>query len=138
VFLNPEAISELKNLKSLSLVGTKLKTIPDDFRNLKKLRYLDLSNNAIETLPKWIGELTSLRELLLKNNMLRVIPRSVGNLKNLEFVDLVDNRISNLILALSLTYNKSKVIYNFSRRNDTLFNRTKISFPKIYANFQKD
>lgn len=76
----PEDISKLRNLRSLNLQGTNLKTLPYGLVNLEQLSYLDLSYNA---------------ELNAKTVML-IVPKLTG----LRFLDLsgCDISIANILI----------------------------------------
>jgi len=59
LFILPEDIGKLTNLKKLSLNNNKLETLPKSIRQLRQLQILDLRNNVLTLLPPEVGELTS-------------------------------------------------------------------------------
>ncbi|TKY71779.1 leucine-rich repeat receptor protein kinase [Spatholobus suberectus] len=72
----PQEIGNLKNLKSLALVGCGFSgPIPDSIGSLKQLTFLALNSN------KFSG----------------TIPRSLGNLSNIDWLDLAENQIEGNI-----------------------------------------
>lgn len=58
----PHEITELKNLKTLELVGLNLKTLPDNFGKLENLDSLNLILNKL-TISNELGKLKKLKNL---------------------------------------------------------------------------
>jgi Leucine-rich repeat (LRR) protein len=81
----PAEIGKLTNLKSLTLWNNNLSSIPAEIGNLKNLEKLDLPG-ALESLPAEIGKLTNLK--ILTYNYIAGIPEASGNLKNREELNL--------------------------------------------------
>lgn len=82
----PEFLSELTNLKELSLKSTqRTGTIPTFLGNMDKLVLLDLDDNSFEgTIPVELGRLSNLEFLLLNRNMLTSsVPWQFNNLQSL-------------------------------------------------------
>uniref|UniRef100_A0A8B9KS44 Leucine-rich repeat-containing G-protein coupled receptor 4 n=1 Tax=Astyanax mexicanus TaxID=7994 RepID=A0A8B9KS44_ASTMX len=82
------------NLESLTLTGTKIKTIPEDLcEDLSVLRTLDLSYNEIEELPSFQG-CVRLQDITLQHNHIQQIDRDTfQGLTNLRVLDLSRNQI---------------------------------------------
>ncbi len=88
-----EQILKCKNISELSIIGSKIESIPKSLFNLLKLRYLNLSYSKISTLPSAIRRLTNLEELILNNTNLKNIPVGIGNCTNLRLLKLDYNKI---------------------------------------------
>lgn len=87
----PEAIGELKNLKTISLTACKkldIKQALDVLKNCPKLENLSLSYMPFEELPAAIGELKNLKHLRIKNTHLKTLPEEFYTLANLEYLGL--------------------------------------------------
>ena len=118
----PEAIGQLKNLKSLTLFGVPITQIPESLNQLPQLAKLDLNTGfarldieqaiavlkgccklselKLETedlkIPESIAQLAGLKVLDLSNNGLRSIPEAVFELKQLKTLDLGLNELKKL------------------------------------------
>jgi Leucine-rich repeat (LRR) protein len=83
----PDCVREFKNLKKLSICGTRKLfsklTIPNWIGELTNLEYLYLEG-PIETLPESIGNLSALERLELINTEIETLPESFGRLKSLK------------------------------------------------------
>lgn len=127
----PEDILADTLLRSLSLFGNELDSLPDGFKRLqdlqvlylgrnkfvhfpkelcalKSLRILSLAYNDIDSLPDCLCEMENLEWLVLNNNRLTHLPDSLGKLKRLQQLHLKRNRLdtlpSGLFEVLSLQY----------------------------------
>lgn len=80
-------LEKLSELKYLSLMGSRLNTIPNEMYSLNNLEYLDLTLNFLNSIPEQISALTKLRELDLTNNCFTQIPPSLTKLSQLEYLD---------------------------------------------------
>ena len=119
---NLEDISPLMGFiktEEFSLMGNKIKEIPEAIGNLINLKYLFLHNNQIEEIPEAIGNLIGLKYLSFQNNLITIIPNSIGRLSNLKILDLADNKIEEIpevignlthLESLYIRFNKIKVI----------------------------
>jgi internalin A len=97
----PASISELKNLKKLSLAQNIIEEIPRDLFELEQLSWLSLENNKIMFIPRDIGKLCELKELYLGNNSLSSLPNEIGRLTKLEILHINNNRIENIPNSIS-------------------------------------
>lgn len=86
----PEGISELANLKELSLGYTGLSSLPQDFGNLANLEILNLSSCIkLTSLGENLGQLTKLQSLNLSYvNKITALPESIGQLQSLTSLNL--------------------------------------------------
>ncbi|KAF7688037.1 leucine-rich repeat-containing G-protein coupled receptor 4 [Silurus meridionalis] len=85
------------NLESLTLTGTKIRTVPADLcEDLSVLRTLDLSYNEIEELPSFQG-CVSLQDITLQQNRIQQIERDTFHgLTNLRVLDLSRNKLKSI------------------------------------------
>ena len=88
--------SKAKTVRTLSLHGNKLSSIPESFGQLVNLRTLYLSFNDLTSLPEWFGQLVNLWTLYLNDNNLTSLPESFGQLVNLRTLFLSSNKLSSL------------------------------------------
>ncbi len=76
-------------LKTLRLINTSIKNIPESIGNLKQLRELTINNTRSSIrIPENIGKLKELKFLDLSSDTITHIPLSIGKLKKLEYIDL--------------------------------------------------
>ncbi|XP_034702853.1 putative disease resistance protein At3g14460 [Vitis riparia] len=88
-----DLIPRLGYLRVLSLSGSQINEIPNEFGNLKLLRYLNLSKTDIKYLPDLIGGFYNLQTLILSNcDRLTRLPISIGHLINLRHLDVSGDR----------------------------------------------
>ncbi len=91
---NLNSLTNLKELKDLSLCGDNLKDI-SDLEELKGLSWLSLNMNEIEDIEP-LSKLTKLYTIdLMYNNITDISPLAEVETKELLFVDLSNNPISN-------------------------------------------
>ncbi|ABW26990.1 COR domain-containing protein [Acaryochloris marina] len=112
----PDAISQLKNLQTLSLQGNQLTTIPDAISQLKNLQTLSLQRNQLTAIPDAISQLKNLQTLSLQGNQLTAIPDAIGQLVNLQTLDLHDNQLTTIPDTISQLVN----LQELDLRNDQL------------------
>ncbi|KAL3840779.1 hypothetical protein ACJIZ3_025370 [Penstemon smallii] len=83
-----ELVSELPNLRVLSLSGYSITEVSSSMCNLIHLRYLNLSGTSIVTLPHFFSNLIRLETLSLCNcRFISSLPPSLGNLSSLRHLD---------------------------------------------------
>jgi Leucine-rich repeat (LRR) protein len=82
-----KGLESLTEIKYLTLMGARLKTIPNEIYQLSNLEYLDFNLNYLDSLPEDLIRLQKLRELDLTNNCFTRIPKSVTQLPHLEYLD---------------------------------------------------
>ncbi|OWZ11009.1 hypothetical protein PHMEG_00016034 [Phytophthora megakarya] len=92
----PEEFGMLQNLKELDIVGNKLTTLPNSFKNLGRLEILHAERNQLIKLPKDLGELQSLRKAYLQNNCLTKLHASLGRCLKLEVINIEDNNLAKV------------------------------------------
>ena len=92
----PETLSELADLRVLTLRDNRLTTLPEWIGELKRLSRLDVDNNQLTELPESIGNLSDLTELTLRGNKLTYLPESVGSLTELAKLDVNNNQLAAL------------------------------------------
>ncbi len=94
----PDEIGELTSLDKLDFSFNPLTKIPSTIGKLKQLKILRLSGNgaSFNRLPDEIGQLEGLEELILAQNSFKQIPAAIGNLQNLKSLNLSSNRLTTL------------------------------------------
>ncbi len=92
----PEEIFQYRNLKSLSLRGTKITTLDERIVNFTQLTFLDLGRNRLPVFPVIICRFQFLETLVLHRNSLNYIPAAVENLQHLKHLDLWETPVMNL------------------------------------------
>jgi len=93
----PAEITNLDNLKYLSLSYCQLDRLPAQVEELKNLTWLMVSGNQLTALPVQIGELKNLNTLNLEENQLTILPPQIGELKNLTNLNLSENSYLDLV-----------------------------------------
>ncbi|KAI5191516.1 hypothetical protein NEMIN01_1542 [Nematocida minor] len=100
----PDSIAEYKNLTSISITNSKIKTISSRISQLKHLQVLDISNcKDLERLPSGLFECPRLISLTVTNCSIKELPDSVG-LSKLTKLTLSYNKLSELPETLSNIY----------------------------------
>jgi Leucine-rich repeat (LRR) protein len=82
-----KGLESLTEIKYLTLMGARMKSIPNEIYQLSNLEYLDFNLNYINSIPEDINKLKKLRELDLTNNCFVRIPKSVTQLPHIEYLD---------------------------------------------------
>jgi Leucine rich repeat len=83
-------------LKTLSLSGNKLKSIPEEIGQITTLRNLYLSRNQLTLLPETLVKLSQLTDLDVSQNKFQTIPNVMCSLQSLVLLDLSHNLINFL------------------------------------------
>lgn len=96
----PRQISELENLESLVIFGNNIKKIPYEITKCTKLRELEIGSNEIEEIPEFILGLKNLECLNIGGNPIKAIPRRIDYLSNLKTLLIGDTKIKNLPVEL--------------------------------------
>ena len=103
----PEALWELTELESLSIINRNLSHISEDLRNLNKLKYLNIQSK-LATFPVGLVELVALEELKLfisNDQFFNTVPAEVAQLlklKSLSFTSLAGQFPVNFCFIVSL------------------------------------
>jgi len=90
----PEALGELKNLKTVSLGGCKkldISQVLSVLKNCPNLENLSLSYMPFTEMPATIGELKNLKYLRIKNNKFKILPDEFYKLANLDYLAIGSN-----------------------------------------------
>ncbi len=93
--LGPE-IQKFVNLRTLSLVNNRLKTIPPEVGLISSLTKLNLSENQITELPAELSNLKNLEELDISYNGMKQLPEVITQMRNIKFLTLNHNQLVNL------------------------------------------
>ncbi len=93
--------AEAGRVRSLSLRGCRLTTIPEALWRLTDLRVLLLGENPLGAVPDRFDALPHLTELYLHNSELTALPESLGSLSHLQILDLGHNALTEIPAALA-------------------------------------
>jgi Leucine-rich repeat (LRR) protein len=110
----PEAIGQLRALKTLELTEVSIRALPASVWRLPRLEQLSLDRLLFEKLPDEIGQFPALKSLALKNMGFRELPKSLGQLTKLEqliveklyYLQEIPAEIGQLRALKSLTLNQ--------------------------------
>jgi hypothetical protein len=91
----PSEISQLPELRTLTLRGNALAALPDTLSSLRLLSRIDLSANRFARLPEPLKGL-ALQGLTINHNLLDNLPAWIGTLSKLQSLSLVANRLTAL------------------------------------------
>lgn len=94
----PEEITQLADLKYVSIRGKNLAKIPEDIGALTNLRGLELIHCNLTYLPESFAQLTNLKTLNLGSNLFTNIPEAVFKLANLEMLAMWQNKLEHISL----------------------------------------
>jgi Leucine-rich repeat (LRR) protein len=89
----PAFLTSCPRLTELVLRGTNIASIPA-VQAFRHLRRLDFSNNPVQTIPPELGRLPELRELQLADDGLKELPESIAGLRRLRSLALAGNCFS--------------------------------------------
>ena len=93
----PPWIRSASSLRSLSIVYSKITSLPDWIGDLHNLAKLSLSfNECLETLPESIGNLENLNDLSIFSSPAKSLPDNMGILKNLRRLVIKKSLIEKL------------------------------------------
>ncbi|GAA5024030.1 hypothetical protein GCM10011506_07300 [Marivirga lumbricoides] len=103
VYINkiPNRIKELSELKSLTIVGTRLEELPVEVCYLEKLEALTLNDNNLSSIPAEIKNLKLVKRLHLQENNLDELPVEIGQMSKLQWLDVHDNYITALPVEIA-------------------------------------
>ncbi len=131
----PEALFELKNLHTLSISGSNIKTLSEKVSALTKLEELRLCYTQLKSLPNSLCDLKRLQYLSLDCNELVSLPENIGYLPDLEDLRIGYNPFTSLPKSLTEISNinlegKHKKLFldtaykskNKNEINESLFN----------------
>jgi Leucine-rich repeat (LRR) protein len=131
-------LDEPEKVKSLSLPGKDLSSLPDEIFLFTKLEKLTLTHNKLYRLPEALGQLTELRELHVRGNGLQELPDSIGQLTKLRVLDLEANCIWRLPDSLAQcaelrTVNLTNNPYSYVRASFGGWSKVKLmwDFPEV-------
>jgi Leucine-rich repeat (LRR) protein len=89
------SLLNFQSIKSLSIRGLQLITLPDVVRNLHHLKHLNLDSSGLTELPNWIAQF-DLEELSVADNKVSEVPDFFQKLEHLKTLDLSWNPINQL------------------------------------------
>jgi hypothetical protein len=89
----PRAIGRLTRLETLEVSCNKIERLPGELFACRSVRFLGLSGNRLGDFPGAVGRLTRLEWLSVNANALRRCPPEVGRLRRLRTLMLSENRL---------------------------------------------
>jgi Leucine-rich repeat (LRR) protein len=87
-----DALSELTNLRDLSVQGSAFVELPAAVFSLAQLQQLWAFRNRLTTLSPLVGQLCNLTILNLDRNALTTLPRSISRCVSLQFLSVDSNK----------------------------------------------
>ena len=90
----PTSIQRQTKLEKLDLDGNKLTELPAEISDLRELRVLSVNNNQLVGLPTNIQRLTKLEKLYLYGNKLTELPAEIGDLRKLKMLSVIRNPLA--------------------------------------------
>lgn len=96
----------------------KISYLPASITELSELRILSLNDHVIASLPEDFGKLTKLEKLNLRDNLLEGLPQTFAQLKNLEQLNLKANEIGGLPMGFDKLTSMKKLNLAFNKRLD--------------------
>ena len=98
----PVELAHLDALRTVSMRGNGLTSMPFEIGQCALLRNLRLSNNNLREIPRAVGDLVNLEQLWLGGNKLAQCPKELSKLRSLRVLELSNNElISVRALAMS-------------------------------------
>ncbi len=92
----PREIGTLTNLQGMYLQRNNITSIIVELTHLKNLRHLDMSSNSLTYVPTGMQNMHSLTYCDLRNNKLKSVPKELCELEKLEVLNLNGNPIVRL------------------------------------------
>lgn len=106
----PKGISNLKELKELYIVDSNIHFIPKRIAHLENLEELVVTSSKITHIPKYIKYLKNLKSLIISKNKIEEIPEEIEQLNNLKRLNVAQNPISTLPIQTFKKCNSLEVI----------------------------
>lgn len=97
-------ISQLSNLKVLSLSGQGVATIPECLNKSHSIERLELRECPIQNLPDSLINFESLRTVIIERTTLKKIPSVLFRMKNLSYISLYKNKIYEVPDEMPVSY----------------------------------
>lgn len=96
----PEEISQLNQLKFLSLQNDQLTQLPANITSLQHLRTLNLSHNRFVSFPDELFQIPSLKQIDLSFNQITDLPENFDRLPNLQILNVSDNALEQFPIGI--------------------------------------
>lgn len=97
----PQSLAKLRQLYTLAVNEEYITSLPDFIIEFSQLQSLSIRYCQLTKLPEWLVKLENLESLLLPDNLLLELPISIGFLKKLKFLDVSNNQLKRLPLTLT-------------------------------------
>ena len=89
----PVELAHLDALRTVSMRGNGLTSMPFEIGQCVLLRNLRLSNNNLREIPRAVGDLVNLEQLWLGGNKLAQCPKELSKLRSLRVLELSNNEL---------------------------------------------
>lgn len=86
-----DVISFVVSLEELYLEENELMRLPRDLSNLSNLKLLSIANNQLEELTEGIADMEGLEQLIADHNSLKTLPEFLERLQGLKLLDFSEN-----------------------------------------------
>lgn len=106
----PAGLFALEGLENLRLNKNDLWGLPNELVELKSLRVLEAAHCTLKSFPESLCQLQHLESLKLCNNGLTSLPEAIAGLRSLKFLNISDNQIFRLPSELALLTELSNVM----------------------------
>jgi len=100
--LDPKIVAEMYLMRSLSLQGSALSTLPSNMSSMMDLTFLDVTGNRLKALPASLVQLELLETLRASKNLLECLPNNMRFMTSLKILELNDNRLVMLPMELGI------------------------------------
>jgi Leucine-rich repeat (LRR) protein len=126
--LSPD-IGQLTRLQDLRIGRSDLRFLPQEITNLPELRTLSLFDCAFDHIPAQIMQIPSLTSLYITGCQLKNIPEGFGEVENIHYLLLGDNLLSEIPRGVLCT--RECYMLSLDSNKLTEFNFTLDDFPKL-------
>jgi Leucine-rich repeat (LRR) protein len=106
----PDGVTNLIELKKLSIANNQIINIPESIGKLRFLEELVLDHNKITQFPKEMQNMRNLNRISVKFNNIQFFDEWWNNLKNLKFINIQNNRLKNEEYTIKSVLNNCTII----------------------------
>lgn len=112
----PLVVTEMPQLKKLSLRENFIETIPDEISKLSNtLTEFDIALNKVKEIPKSIGKLKKLVTFRINDNHLEKVPSEIGDCNLLQFWEVNHNSLTVLPESIKQLLNLQIVDFSYNK-----------------------
>ena len=122
-----KGIENCKNIRELSLSGTKIKNLPEKLKELSMLKTITLDENPLTEGMEDVVKILQLEKITIRNCKMAIIPESIEKMTYLEVLCVYDNEIFEIPAGLTKVKKLKKL---------ELVNTNLDKLPKAIGNFK--